>query len=67
MEDTPEDIALAVEIIRQLENLAYPEEAILQAMIYVCKDTLNKLPDQASKAHWRNKITLALADSSSPN
>lgn len=67
MTDTPEDIALAVEIIRQLENLEYPEEAILQAMIHVCKDTLNKLPDRESKRHWQNKIILAMTDGALPN
>ena len=55
MDNTTEDIALAVEIIRQLENLDYPNESILQAMIYVCEDTLNKLPaDQ--KEEWRQKL-----------
>ncbi len=55
MENTAEDIALAVEIIRQLENLNYPNESILQAMIYVCEDTLKKLPaDQ--KEQWREKL-----------
>ncbi len=64
MNDTPEDVALAVEIIRQLENLNYPEEAILQAMIYVCQDTLKKLPDNNLREQWRNKIIMALTDSS---
>ena len=65
MNDAPEDITLAVEIIRQLENLNYPEDAILQAMIYVCQDTLKKLPDQDSRERWRNKIIMALAETSS--
>ena len=61
MDNAPEDISLAVEIICQLENLDYPEDSILQAMIYVCQDTLNKLPDEQSREKWRNKIMLALA------
>ena len=55
MEGASEDIALAVEIIRQLENLEYPEDSILQAMIYVCQDTLKKLPD-AQREFWREKL-----------
>ena len=55
MDHVSEDIALAVEIIRQLENLDYPAECILQAMIVVCKDTLDKLPlDQ--KEIWRQRL-----------
>ena len=65
MDNSPEDITLAVEIIRQLESLSYPEDSILQAMIYVCQDTLNKLPDEETKAQWRSKISLALADTQS--
>ncbi|MDD7805731.1 MAG: hypothetical protein PUP46_09280 [Endozoicomonas sp. (ex Botrylloides leachii)] len=65
MDNRPEDITLAIEVIRQLENLDYPKESILQAMIYICQDTLNKLPDEDSRENWRNKITLALAHTSS--
>lgn len=56
MEGTSEDIALAVEIIRQLENLEYPEESILQAMIHVCKDTLQKLPEDR-RQYWQQKLS----------
>ena len=58
MEGTSEEIALAVEIIRQLENLEYPEESILQAMVLVCKDTLQKLPEDR-RIHWQQKLSEA--------
>ncbi|OED43173.1 hypothetical protein ACH42_10810 [Endozoicomonas sp. (ex Bugula neritina AB1)] len=58
MDNTAEEIALAVEIIRQLENLDYPNESILQAMIYVCEDTLNKLPSD-QKEEWRQTLETA--------
>ena len=60
MEGAPEDIALAVEIIRQLENLAYPEESILKAMVHVCQDTLNKLPDDGTREYWRQTLLTEL-------
>lgn len=53
MDGAPEEIALAVEIIRQLENLDYPHESILKAMGHVCVDTLNKLPDDRSRQYWQ--------------
>lgn len=37
-----DEVELAVEIIRQLENLDFSEQTILQAMVHVCRDTLNK-------------------------
>lgn len=56
MEGASEEIALAVELIRQLENLDYPEESILQAMILVCKDTLQKLPEDR-RIYWQKKLS----------
>ncbi len=38
-----DEVELAVEIIRQLENLDFSEQTILQAMVHVCRDTLNKV------------------------
>ncbi|MDP0589375.1 MAG: hypothetical protein QS748_09385 [Candidatus Endonucleobacter bathymodioli] len=64
MDNAPEEMALAVEIIRQLENLSYPADSILQAMIYICRDTLSQLPDEHDREKWRNKITLELANTS---
>lgn len=58
MEHLPEDIALAIEIIRQLENLDYTPETILQAMMHVCQDTLNKLPEEQQE-HWRQQLQLS--------
>lgn len=49
MDNLPEEMTLAIEIIRQLENLDYPPETILQAMAIICQDTLNKLSDSDRK------------------
>ncbi|WP_067515146.1 hypothetical protein [Endozoicomonas ascidiicola] len=64
MEGAPEDIALAVEIIRQLENLNYSEESILQAMIMIFRDTLNKLPDDDSRKYWQQKLITEVMNAS---
>ncbi|WP_299731245.1 hypothetical protein [uncultured Endozoicomonas sp.] len=64
MEGAPEDIALAVEIIRQLENLNYSEESILQAMIMIFRDTLNKLPDDGSREYWQQKLITEVMNAS---
>ncbi|WBA80731.1 hypothetical protein [Endozoicomonas sp. GU-1] len=64
MDGASEDIALAVEIIRQLENLNYPEENILKAMIHICQDTLNKLPNDGTREFWRQRLIAELLDSS---
>ena len=66
MESLSEDIALAVELIRQLENLEYPEQSILSAMIYVTKDTLNKLPDNGLREYWRQRFISELLENSLP-
>lgn len=67
MSNAPDDIGLAVEIIRQLENLDYHEKDILQAMIYICQDTLKKLPNREAREEWRKRITLEIADTSEPH
>ena len=59
MDDLPEEMALAIEIIRQLENLDYSPETILQAMTIVCKDTLNKMSDDDRK-NWQQFIENSL-------
>ncbi|WP_422450104.1 MULTISPECIES: hypothetical protein [unclassified Endozoicomonas] len=64
MDGASEDIALAVEIIRQLENLNYPEENILKAMVHICQDTLNKLPNDGTREFWRQRLIAELLDSS---
>lgn len=64
MDGAPEDIALAVEIIRQLENLNYPEENILKAMVHICQDTLNKLPNDETREFWRQRLIAELMDTS---
>lgn len=60
MNDAPEDIALAVEIIRQLENLEYSHESILKAMAHIFNDTLNKLPDNDLRTYWRQQLITEL-------
>ncbi|WP_257294990.1 hypothetical protein [Endozoicomonas sp. YOMI1] len=64
MDRASEDIALAVEIIRQLENLNYPEENILMAMVHICQDTLNKLPNDGTREFWRQRLIAELMDTS---
>ncbi len=66
MDGAPEDIALAVEIIRQLEKLDYPEESILRAMIHVCQDTLNKLPNDETRKLWQQKLIMELSSHPKP-
>ncbi len=67
MDDAPEDIALAVEIIRQLENLDYSRESILKAMVHICNDTLNKLPDNGPRAYWRQQLITELMAQDRPS
>ena len=59
MDHESEYMALAVEIIRQLENLDYSVACILQAMIIVCEDTLNKLPPEQQET-WQKKFEESL-------
>ena len=59
VDDLPEEMALAIEIIRQLENLDYRPETIIQAMTIVCQDTLNRLSDDDCK-NWRHFIINSL-------
>ena len=63
MDGVSEDISLAVEIIRQLENLDYPAEHILKAMIHVCRDTLNKLPNNEAREFWQKHLIEEFLDS----
>ncbi|MGI9273494.1 MAG: DUF2496 domain-containing protein [Endozoicomonas sp.] len=61
MDKGPEEIELAVEIIRQLENLDYSPETILQAMAIICRDTLGKLPEE-ERPKWRDCFQKHLND-----
>ncbi|WP_252178499.1 hypothetical protein [Endozoicomonas sp. 4G] len=54
-----EDMILAVEIIRQLENLNYQPETILQAMIYICRDSLGKLSER-ERQQWQERLIAEL-------
>ncbi|MGI9280070.1 MAG: hypothetical protein ACR2PX_10640 [Endozoicomonas sp.] len=59
LDQLPEDIALAIEMIRQLENLNYQPETILQAMLHVSKDALGKLPEQ-EREQWQKRLITEL-------
>ncbi|WP_062268116.1 hypothetical protein [Endozoicomonas arenosclerae] len=59
LDQLPEDIALAIEIIRQLENLNYQPETVLQAMMHVCKDSLGKLPER-ERENWKARLAAEL-------
>lgn len=60
MDNMPEEMTLAIEIIRQLENLDYPPETILQAMTIICQDTLNKLSEDDRKK-WQQFLLGSLS------
>ena len=55
-EQAPEHVKLAVELIRQVENLDFEEETVLEASLLVIQDTLNKLP-QNSRLFWRQRLS----------
>ncbi|PVZ72358.1 hypothetical protein [Pelagibaculum spongiae] len=59
MNQTSDEVELAVEIIRQLENLDFSEQTILQAMVHVCRDTLNKLESEQQQT-LREELLQAL-------
>ena len=63
MDDLSEEMTLAIEIIRQLENLDYSPETILQAMAIISRDTLQKLPEK-DRENWRQFIKSSLKLSS---
>ena len=60
MDNMSEEMTLAIEIIRQLENLDYPPETVLQAMTIICQDTLNKLSDDDRKK-WQQFLLGSLS------
>ena len=55
-DEAPEHVKLAVELIRQLENMKYPEEAVVEAALLIMQDTLNKM-DQEERLVWRNRLS----------
>ena len=61
-EQLPDDVTLAVEIIRQIENLGYDPETILNAMSHICLDTLAKLPADQRKS-WQEKLSQNIKNS----
>ncbi|MTI14439.1 DUF2496 domain-containing protein [Sansalvadorimonas verongulae] len=56
LDDAPEHVKLAVDMIHQMENLAFPNETILEACLLVIQDTLNKL-EQEDRLFWRNRLS----------
>ncbi len=54
-EQLPDDVTLAVEIIRQIENLGYDPDTVLKAMSHICLDTLAKLSEEESH-NWQKKL-----------
>ncbi|MCL6270896.1 DUF2496 domain-containing protein [Sansalvadorimonas sp. 2012CJ34-2] len=55
-EEAPEHVRLAVDMIRQMENLEFSENTILEASLLVIQDTLNKLPSD-QRLHWRQRLS----------
>ena len=54
-EEEPEHVKLAVDMIRQMENLDFPEDTVLEACLLVMQDTLNKLPGD-HRLEWRQRL-----------
>lgn len=52
----PEHVKLAVEIIRQVENMQLPEDTVVEAVLLIMQDTLNKMP-QEERFIWRNRLS----------
>ena len=55
LEEAPEHVRLAVDMIRQMENLDFPHDTVLEACLLVIQDTLNKLPDE-QRLYWREHL-----------
>ncbi|WP_281646699.1 DUF2496 domain-containing protein [Parendozoicomonas sp. Alg238-R29] len=60
MDDAPEHVKLAVDMIRQMENLNFPNETVLEACLLVIQDTLNKL-ESNDRLFWRNRLSSILS------
>jgi len=55
-ETAPEHVKLAVELIRQIENMQTPEDTVIEALVLITQDTLNKMP-QEERLIWRNRLS----------
>ena len=59
-DEAPDHVKLAVDMIRQIEHLQFPEETVLEASLLVIQDTLNKLPGD-HRLLWRQKLSSILS------
>lgn len=64
-DDAPEHVQLAVDMIRQMENLDFPNETVLEACLLVIQDTLNKL-DRNDRVAWRMRLSGILSAPANP-
>ncbi len=62
IEEAPEHVKLAVDMIRQMENLGFENETVLEGCLLVIQDTLNKL-DSTDRQSWRNRMRNTLSTS----
>lgn len=60
LDDAPEHVQLAVDMIRQMENLDFPNETVLEACLLVIQDTLNKM-EREDRLFWRNRLSSILS------
>ncbi len=65
-DDAPEHVQLAVDLIRQMENLGFPNETVLEACLLVTQDTLNKL-GREDRLAWRSRLSSILSAPASGN
>ena len=55
-EDVPEHVRLAVEIIRQVENLNFAEDVVAEAMVLILQDAVAKMPEE-HRIRWKNRLS----------
>ena len=60
VDEAPEHVKLAVDMIRQMENLNFANETVLEACLLVIQDTLNKLKTE-DRIFWRNRLSNILS------
>ncbi|CAM3601333.1 DUF2496 domain-containing protein [Parendozoicomonas haliclonae] len=59
-DNAPEHVQLAVDMIRQMENLDFPNETVLEACLLVMQDTLNKM-GREDRVAWRTRLSSILS------
>ncbi len=55
-ENASDHVMLAVEIIRQIENMQVADETAVEAVMLVIQDILNKMPRE-ERLIWRNRLS----------